>query len=89
VPLLPLHLLRINLATDGLPALALVMEPTAPDVLDRPPRAPGAPMLGRSLWRAILLTAALEARLCRRSSPRCRRMLLHSRRIAVGRQACK
>jgi Ca2+-transporting ATPase len=61
LPLLPLHLLWINLVTDGLPALALVMDPTAPDVLDRPPRPARAPMLGLTEWRQILLVAAFEA----------------------------
>ncbi len=61
LPLLPLQLLWINLVTDGLPALALVMEPVDPAVLDRPPRAPDAPMLGRRQWSTIALTGALEA----------------------------
>ncbi len=61
LPLLPLQLLWVNLATDGLPALALVMDPTPPDVLRRPPRRPGDPILGRAQWRQILFTGAVEA----------------------------
>lgn len=38
VPLLPIHLLWVNLITDSLPAFALGMEPTEPDVMDRKPR---------------------------------------------------
>ena len=36
--LLPLQLLWINLITDGLPALALGVDPSEPKVMDRPPR---------------------------------------------------
>ena len=61
LPLLPLHLLWINLVTDGLPALALVMDPTNEDVLRRPPRRPEEPMLGRAEWQSIALTGLLEA----------------------------
>jgi len=61
LPLLPLHLLWINLATDGFPALALVMDPADEDVLRRPPRAPAEPMLGRREWTNIVWTGALQA----------------------------
>ena len=37
-PLLPIHLLWVNLITDSLPAFALGMEPTEDDVMNRPPR---------------------------------------------------
>ena len=61
LPLLPLHLLWINLATDGLPALALVMDPPDADILRRPPRAPSEPMLGRPEWFNIVWTGVLQA----------------------------
>ena len=61
LPLLPLHLLWINLVTDGLPALALVVDPTEEDVLKRLPRRPNEPMLGRSQWSYVVLTGMLEA----------------------------
>jgi Ca2+-transporting ATPase len=60
LPLLPLQLLWINLVTDGLPALALVMDPTDADVMTRPPRPAREPILGAAEWRAILIGGALE-----------------------------
>lgn len=60
-PLVPIHLLWINLVTDGLPALSLVVDPPDPDVLRRPPRPPGEPMLGRPQWRAVAAVGVLEA----------------------------
>ena len=61
LPLLPLHLLWINVVTDGLPALALVVDPPEDDVLRRPPRHPDEPMLGREQWLFIVGTGALQA----------------------------
>lgn len=61
LPLLPLHLLWINLVTDGLPALALVVDPPEADVLQRPPRDPKEPFLGRAEWTNVLVTGLLQA----------------------------
>jgi P-type Ca2+ transporter type 2C len=61
LPLLPLQLLWINVVTDGLPALALVVEPAERDVLQRAPRHPDEPMLGRAEWRFIIATGLLQA----------------------------
>jgi Ca2+-transporting ATPase len=61
LPLLPLHLLWINVVTDGLPALALVVDPPEDDVLDRPPRHPDEPMLGRPQWQFIVTTGLVQA----------------------------
>ncbi|MEZ4385638.1 MAG: cation-translocating P-type ATPase [Nannocystaceae bacterium] len=63
IPFLPLQILWINLATDGLPALALVMDPTDPAVMDAPPRDPAEPILGRREWRQIALIGLLNAAL--------------------------
>jgi Ca2+-transporting ATPase len=45
VPLLPIQLLWVNLATDAFPALALGMEKKEPDVMNAPPRNPDEPIL--------------------------------------------
>jgi Ca2+-transporting ATPase len=41
LPLIALQILWVNLTTDGLPALALGVDPKAPDIMQRPPRPPG------------------------------------------------
>jgi P-type Ca2+ transporter type 2C len=61
LPLTPIQILWINLVTDGLPALALVMDQPEPDVLARPPRSPGEQILTASQWRMIVLTGLLES----------------------------
>ncbi len=53
-PLLPIQLLWINLVTDGLPALAITLEPPEPDVMRRKPRRPNESILSPRLGLAIL-----------------------------------
>ncbi len=60
LPLLPLQLLWVNVVTDGLPALALVVDPADPDVLLRPPRDPTEPILGKREWQVIFTTGLLQ-----------------------------
>jgi P-type Ca2+ transporter type 2C len=60
VPLLPIHILWINLVTDGLPGLALASEPAEANIMSRPPRDPTANIFAGGLavhilWVGILL----------------------------------
>lgn len=59
IPLLPIHILWINLVTDGLPGLALVAEPAEKDIMNRPPRPPKENLFAGGLLTKILLTGAL------------------------------
>lgn len=56
--LLPIHILWINLVTDGAPALALSMEPGEKDVMNRQPRAKGHLLTGER-WTGILFQSIL------------------------------
>jgi Ca2+-transporting ATPase len=60
-PLLPIHLLWINLVTDGLPALCLATDPIDPDVMKRRPRRRSESITDRSFLRSMLLTGGLTA----------------------------
>jgi Ca2+-transporting ATPase len=59
LPLLPLHLLWLNLVTDTFPALALALEPAEGDVMRRPPRRPREAILSPAFLREIFWYAAL------------------------------
>lgn len=59
VPFLPIHVLWINLVTDGLPALALSVDPPDPDIMKYPPRDPKEDILKR-FWRFIVFAALVD-----------------------------
>jgi P-type Ca2+ transporter type 2C len=59
LPLLAVQILMINLVTDGLPGLALGVEPAERDVMRRPPRPPDASVFARGMWQHILLVGLL------------------------------
>ena len=64
LPLLPIHILWVNLVTDGLPGLALAAEPAERGVMERPPRPPGESLFARGLWQHVLAIGLLLAGLC-------------------------
>ena len=49
VPMIPLQILWMNLVTDGLPALALAVEPAEPNVMKRPPVDPRENIFARGM----------------------------------------
>jgi len=59
IPLLPIHLLWINLVTDGLPGLALVAEPAEKDIMKRPPRPPKENLFAGGMVTKILFTGSI------------------------------
>lgn len=61
VPLLAIQILWINLVTDGLPALALGMEPPERDIMTRQPRPPYEAVITRQRGLLILFHGTLVA----------------------------
>ncbi len=55
LPLQPVQILWMNLVTDGFPALALGLEGPEPDIMQRPPRDPKAPILDRRMAVGVVL----------------------------------
>jgi Ca2+-transporting ATPase len=59
LPLLPIHILWINLVTDGLPGLALSVEPAERGIMQRPPRAPNESIFAGGMWQHMLWVGLL------------------------------
>ena len=59
LPLLPLQILWMNLVTDGLPALALGVEPAEAEVMQRPPYSPADSIFARGLGRHVIWVGLL------------------------------
>jgi len=59
LPILPVQILWINMTTAGILGLALAFEPKEPGLMQRPPRAPDAPILTRRVVFRITLVSFL------------------------------
>ena len=63
IPLLPIHILWINLVTDGLPSLALTAEPAERGIMRRPPRPMQESIFAHGMWQHMLWVGLLMAAL--------------------------
>jgi Ca2+-transporting ATPase len=61
LPLLATQILWINLVTDGLPALALGVDPADDGLMQQPPRPAGEGVLTARMWRGIVLVGVVMA----------------------------
>jgi P-type Ca2+ transporter type 2C len=61
VPLLPIQILWINLVTDGLPGIALAVEPAERNVMRRPPRRPDESIFAHGMGYHIVFFGLLLA----------------------------
>ncbi|MEM3957623.1 MAG: cation-translocating P-type ATPase [Thermoproteota archaeon] len=59
LPLLPVQILYVNLATDGLPAIALGVSPSDPDIMKRPPRNPKESIFTKDVKIFLLRTVVI------------------------------
>jgi Ca2+-transporting ATPase len=64
IPLLPIHILWVNLVTDGLPGLALAVEPAERGLMRRPPRPPRESVFARGMWQHIVWVGLLLGGVC-------------------------
>ncbi|MEK6653643.1 MAG: HAD-IC family P-type ATPase, partial [Thermodesulfobacteriota bacterium] len=61
IPLRPIHLLWLNLISDGAPALALGMEKGEPDTMRQLPRPPSEPLVNADMTIGISVVAVVDA----------------------------
>ncbi len=61
IPLLPIHILWINLVTDGLPGLALSSEKAEKNIMQRPPRPANESLFSEGIGRHIIWVGLLMA----------------------------
>lgn len=61
IPLLPIHILWINLVSDGLPALALTAEPAEQGIMQRPPRKASESLFAGGMWQHMVWVGLLMA----------------------------
>jgi Ca2+-transporting ATPase len=59
IPLLPIHLLWVNLLTDAFPALALGTEKKEPGLMEMPPRRPDEPIIDKHMITNIIVRSGL------------------------------
>lgn len=64
IPLLPIHILWINLVSDGLPSIALAAEPAEKGIMKRSPRPANESIFAGGLGRHILWVGLLIGALC-------------------------
>jgi P-type Ca2+ transporter type 2C len=55
LPLIAVQILLMNLLTDGLPALALGIDPPVPGIMNRPPRNPKEGAISKDTWMFSIL----------------------------------
>ena len=64
IPLLPIHILWINLVTDGLPGLALTAEPAESGIMRRPPRPLRESIFAHGMWQHMIWVGLLMGGVC-------------------------
>ncbi len=60
LPLLPIQILWINLVTDGLPGLALGVEPAERNIMSRPPRPRDESVFAHGMWQHVIWVGLLS-----------------------------